>query len=45
MGFVDGLPVGMGVVARPRNEAGLVRAMGQLERVFGLNDLRPTFIR
>jgi len=35
----------MGVVARPRNEAGLVRAMGQLERVFGLNDLRPTFIR
>lgn len=45
MGFVDGMPVGMGVVARPRNEAGLVRAMGQLERVFGLNDLRPTFIR
>lgn len=45
MGFVDGLPVGMGVVARPRNEAGLVRAMGQLERVFGLNDLRPSFIR
>ena len=45
MGFVDGLPVGMGVVARPRNEAGLVRAMGQLERIFGLNDLRPTFIR
>jgi amidase len=45
MGFVDGLPVGMGVVARPRSEADLVRAMGQLERVFGLNDLRPTFIR
>jgi amidase len=45
MGFVDGLPVGMGVVARPRNEAGLVRAMSQLERVFGLNDLRPSFIR
>jgi len=45
MGFVNGLPVGMGVVARPRDEAGLVRAMSQLERVFDLGQLRPTFIR
>jgi amidase len=45
MGFVNGLPVGLGVVARPRAEAELVRAMGQIERVLGFYDLRPTFIR
>ncbi|MBU6347904.1 MAG: hypothetical protein KGQ38_04755 [Actinomycetales bacterium] len=45
MGFVGGLPVGLGVVARPRAEAELVRAMGQIERVLGLSDLRPTFIK
>ena len=45
MGFVDGLPVGMGVVARPRDEAGLVRAMARIEQVLQIGDLRPTFIR
>ena len=45
MGFVDGLPIGMGVVARPRDEAGLVRAMARIEQVLQIGDLRPTFIR
>lgn len=45
MGFVDGLPVGIGVAARANDEKGLVRAMARIERVLGLGEFRPTFIR
>ena len=45
MGFVDGMPVGLGVVARAHDEITLVRAMAQIERSLGLGILRPTFIR
>ena len=43
MGFVHGLPVGMGVTARANDEATLVRAMATIERVLGLGILEPTF--
>jgi amidase len=45
MGLVDGLPVGIGVVARANDEKGLVRAMAIIERVIDLGDFRPSFIR
>ncbi len=45
MGLIDGLPVGLGVVARALDEKGLVRALARIESVLGLNDLTPTFIR
>ena len=45
MGFVDGLPVGLGVIAKANDELNLARALGQLEQVLGFKDLIPTFIR
>jgi amidase len=45
MGMVDGMPVGMGVVARAHDEHGLVRAMARIEEVLNLGILRPSFIR
>lgn len=45
MGFVDGLPVGIGVAARANDEKGLIRAMAIIERVIDLGDFRPSFIR
>lgn len=43
MGFVHGLPVGMGVTARENDEVTLVRAMATIERILGLGILVPTF--
>jgi len=45
MGLVDGLPVGMGVVAARNNEVTLVRAMAAIERALGLGVLTPTFTK
>lgn len=45
MGLVNGLPVGLGVVARALDEKGLVRALSRIERVIGQNDQVPTFIQ
>lgn len=45
MGFVDDLPVGLGVIAKANNEAKLVSALGAIERVFDLADLIPAFNR
>jgi amidase len=45
MGLVDGMPVGLGVVARALDEKGLVRALSRIESVIQMNDLTPTFIR
>ena len=45
MGFVNGLPVGMGLIAQANAEETLVRALGNFERVFELADLIPTFIK
>lgn len=43
MGFVDGLPVGLGVVAGANSELTLARALGAFESVFELANLVPTF--
>ncbi len=43
MGFVNGLPVGLGVIASANDEVTLVRALANFERVFELSDLIPTF--
>ena len=45
MGLVDGLPVGLGVVAARNNEVALVRAMAAIEAALGLGVLRPTFTK
>lgn len=45
MGLVNGLPVGLGVVARALDEKGLVRALSRIERVIGQNDQVPTFVQ
>jgi amidase len=45
MGLVNGLPVGLGVVAARNNEVALVRAMAAIERALGLGVLTPTFTR
>ena len=45
MGLVDGLPVGVGVVSRAKEEDKLVAAMAKIERVLDLGVLTPTFIR
>jgi amidase len=43
MGLVNGLPVGLGVVAARNNEVALVRAMAAIERALDLGVLSPTF--
>jgi amidase len=43
MGLVNGLPVGVGVVARANQEDRLVQAMALIERTLGLGVLLPTF--
>jgi amidase len=45
MGITEGLPVGLGIVARANDEVKLVAAMAQIERVLGLGVLEPTFIK
>ena len=45
MGLVDGLPVGLGVVAARNNDVALVRAMAAIEKALGLGILTPTFIK
>lgn len=41
MGFVDGLPLGLGVASRALDEVGLVRALARIERVLDLGVLKP----
>jgi len=43
MGIVEGLPVGLGVVARAHDELRLVTALAQIERVLDLGVLQPSF--
>jgi len=45
MGLVNGLPVGIGIVARRGREDQLISAMALIERVLGLGVLRPSFIK
>ena len=45
MGFVTGLPVGLGIVAKANEEVKLAKALGQFERVLGFKNLIPTFVR
>ncbi len=43
MGIVEGLPVGLGVVARSGDEIRLISALAQIERALDLGVLQPTF--
>ena len=43
MGITEGLPVGLGVVARANDEIKLVAAMAMIENALGLGVLQPTF--
>ena len=45
MGVTEGLPVGLGVVARANDESKLIAAMAKIERALGLGVLQPTFIK
>jgi len=45
MGITEGLPVGLGVVARANDDAKLVAAMAKIESAIGLGVLKPTFIK
>jgi amidase len=45
MGFVTGLPVGLGIVAKANEDVKLAKALRQFERVLGFKNLIPTFIR
>ena len=45
MGITEGLPVGLGVVARANDEAKLVAAMAKIESAIGLGVLKPTFTK
>ena len=45
MGITEGLPVGLGVVARANDEVKLVAAMAQIESALGLGVLHPTFTK
>ena len=45
MGFVDGLPVGLGFVAARNDEARLIHAMAKAESALGLGILKPTFTK
>jgi len=44
MGITEGLPVGLGVVARANDEIKLVAAMAKIESALGLGVLLPTFL-
>ncbi|NBU30538.1 MAG: amidase [Actinobacteria bacterium] len=46
MGFVNGLPVGLAIIADANDEVTLVQAMARIEQVLaatGIKDLRPSF--
>ena len=45
MGITEGLPVGLGVVAKANDEIVLVSALAQIERALDLGFLKPTFIK
>lgn len=45
MGITEGLPVGLGVVARANDEVRLIAAMAQIESSLGLGVLQPTFTK
>ena len=45
MGITEGLPVGLGVVARANCETKLVTTMAQIESALGLGVLKPTFTK
>ena len=45
MGICEGLPVGLGVVARANDEIRLITALAQIERVLDLGVLQPSFHR
>ena len=45
MGLVDGLPVGVGIVSRANEEARLIQAMAQIEKVLDLGILKPSFTK
>ena len=45
MGISEGLPVGLGVVARAHDELRLVTALAQIERALDLGVLEPTFTK
>ena len=45
MGITQGLPVGLGVVARANDESKLVAAMTKIESAIGLGVLKPTFTK
>ena len=43
MGICDGLPVGLGVVAKAMDEIRLITALAQIERILDIGVLEPTF--
>jgi amidase len=45
MGLIEGLPVGLGVIAKNGEDLKLVRAMAAIERNLGIGVLTPTFTR
>jgi amidase len=45
MGITEGLPVGLGIVARANDEVRLVTAMAQIESALGFGVLQPTFTK
>lgn len=45
MGIADGLPVAVGVLARANQEALLIQAMAEIEKVLDLGVLQPTFLK
>ena len=45
MGLVDGLPVGLGVIAGRNNEVALIKAMAQIEATLSLGVMVPTFTK
>ena len=45
MGLVNGLPVGVGVLSRAKQEHLLISVMAKIEKTLGLGILRPTFTK
>ena len=45
MGIVNGLPVGLGFVAKAHSDAQLLQAMFKAEGALGLGVLSPTFVK